>query len=168
MRPQRCMGNGKHVHKIQEKGQSHVLFAFKSLVITSAILDDSRGRRLCGLNLNELEIVRVCRNPTTVVTADGEVQTREEASAHVHDLDLFVTVQILGDTPAVLSPCELYEEHGYSLEWASGQKPHLTLEGQNHPMHHGKLCANRCPRISNRFFQFECKYISYIITAGHV
>ena len=128
MRPQRCVGNGEYVHKIQEKGESHFLFAFKSLVITSAIFDDTRGRSLCGLNLNELEIVRVSRKPTTVATADGEVQTSEEASAHVHDLDLFVTVQILGDTPAVLSPCELCEDHGYSLEWASGQKPHLTLK----------------------------------------
>ena len=35
-----------------------------------------------------------------VVTANGEVQTNEEAQVFVHDLELFVTVQILDDTPA--------------------------------------------------------------------
>ena len=41
--------------------------------------------------------------PTVVVTANGEVQTKEEAQSHVHDLDLFVTVQLLEETPAVPS-----------------------------------------------------------------
>ena len=59
-----------------------------------------------------------------MVTANGEVQTNEEAQAYVHDLDLFVTVQILDDTLAVLSLGKLCEEHGYSCEWASGQNPH--------------------------------------------
>ena len=38
-----------------------------------------------------------------VVTANGEVQTNEEAQEKVHDLDLFVTVQLLEETPAVPS-----------------------------------------------------------------
>ena len=38
-----------------------------------------------------------------VVTANGEVQTNEEAQVYVHDLDLFVTVQLLEETLAVLS-----------------------------------------------------------------
>ena len=46
------------------------------------------------LNLAELETVRVFRNPRNVVTANGEVQTNEEATVSVNDLDLFVTVQI--------------------------------------------------------------------------
>ena len=53
----------------------------------------------------------------TVVTANGEVQTNEEAQVYVHDLELFVTVQVLEDTPAVLSFGKLCEEHGYSYEW---------------------------------------------------
>ena len=48
-----------------------------------------------------------------------------------HDLDLFVTVQLLDDTPAVLSLGKLCEEHGYTYERASGQKPHLTKQGIN-------------------------------------
>ena len=55
------------------------------------------------LSSEEIETLRSSRNPTVVVTANGEVQTNEEAQVYVHDLDLFVTVQILDDTPAVLS-----------------------------------------------------------------
>ena len=40
----------------------------------------------------ELETVRVSKSPTTVVAANGEVQTKEEATAYVKELDLFVTV----------------------------------------------------------------------------
>ena len=44
----------------------------------------------------------------------GKVQTNEEAQVYVHDLGLFVTVQLLEDPPAVLSLGKLCEEHGYS------------------------------------------------------
>ena len=37
----------------------------------------------------------------TVVAANGEVHTKEEATVHVKELDLCVTVQVLDDTPAV-------------------------------------------------------------------
>ena len=53
-------------------------------------------------NSAELETARVSRNPTTVFTFNGEVQNNEEATVYVNDLDLFVTVQILEDTPAIL------------------------------------------------------------------
>ena len=61
-----------------------------------------------------------------MVKANGEVQTSEEAQVFVHDLDRIVTVQLLEDTPAVLSLGKLCEEHGYSCEWARGQKPQLA------------------------------------------
>ena len=77
-----------------------------------------------------METLQRSRNPTTVVTANGEVQTNEDAQVYVRDLDLFVTVQVLEDTPAVPSLGKLCEEHGYTNEWASGQKPHLTKQGK--------------------------------------
>ena len=54
----------------------------------------------------------------------------EEATVYVKEMDLFVTVNLLEDTPAVLSlgtPCE---DHGYSYEWTSGQKPQLIKDGR--------------------------------------
>ena len=50
------------------------------------------------LSSEELETLRRSRIPTVVVTANGEVQTNEEAQENVHDLDLFVTVQFVEDT----------------------------------------------------------------------
>ena len=68
------------------------------------------------LSSEELETLRRSRNPTAVVTANGEVQTNQETQVYVHDLGLFVTVQLLEDTLAVLSLGKLCEEHGYSYE----------------------------------------------------
>ena len=74
----------------------------------------------------ELETMRFSKNPTTVLTANGEVQTREEATVNVKELDLLVRVVLLEETPAVLSLGKLCEDHGYAYHWTSGQKPHLT------------------------------------------
>ena len=52
-------------------------------------------------------------------------------------LDLFVTVQILEDTLAVLSLGKLSEEHGYSYEWASGQKTTANHKWQNNSVQYG-------------------------------
>ena len=39
------------------------------------------------LNSAELETVRISKSPTTVMTANGEVQTREEATVYVREVD---------------------------------------------------------------------------------
>ena len=77
------------------------------------------------LNSVELETVSTSRSPTTVITANGEVQTHEEATVHVKELDIFLTMEVLEDTPAVSSPGKLCDEHGYSYERINGRKPHL-------------------------------------------
>ena len=45
--------------------------------------------------------------------------------------NLVLTVQLLKETPAVLSLGKLCEDHGYSYEWVSGQKPRLTKDGKS-------------------------------------
>ena len=62
------------------------------------------------LNSAELATMRTSKSPTTVMTANGEVQTREEATVYVEQLDLFVTVMLLEETPAVLSLGKLCED----------------------------------------------------------
>ena len=42
-------------------------------------------------------------SPTTVITANGEVQTHEEATVYVKELDIFLTMKVIENTPAVLS-----------------------------------------------------------------
>ena len=78
----------------------------------------------------DLETMRTSRSPTTVMTANGEVQTREEATVYVKELDLFVTVMLLEETPVVHSLWKLCEDHGFTYHWTSGQKQHLTKKGK--------------------------------------
>ena len=68
-------------------------------------------------------------SPTIVITANGEVQTQEEAIVYVKDLGIFLTMKVLQNTPAVLSLGKLCDENGYSYEWINGQKPHLIKDG---------------------------------------
>ena len=78
------------------------------------------------LSSDEMDTLRRSRTPTTVVTADGEVQTNEEAHVYVHDLDLFVAMQLLHEPKAVLSLGKLCSEHGCSYWWKNGETPRLT------------------------------------------
>ena len=70
-----------------------------------------------------MDTVKRSRTSTVVLTANGEEQTHEEAHVFVHDLNLFVTLQLLDETPAVLSLGKLCEDHGYSYE-GSAVKSH--------------------------------------------
>ena len=81
------------------------------------------------LNSAELETLTTPRSPTTVITANGEVQTHEEATVYVKELDIFLTMKVLEDTPAVLSLGKLCDKNGYSYEWINGQKTHLIKNG---------------------------------------
>ena len=74
------------------------------------------------LNSSELETMRTSRSPTTVMMANGEVQTKEEATVYVKQLDLFVKVMFLEETPVVLSLGKLCEVHGFCHHWTSGQQ----------------------------------------------
>ena len=67
-----------------------------------------------NLNSAELETLTTSRSPTTVKTANGEVQTHEEATVLVNELDLFLTMKVFQETPAVLSQGKLCDEHRYS------------------------------------------------------
>ena len=81
------------------------------------------------LNSAEMDTLTKSCSPTIVITANGEVQTHEEATVYVKELDIFLTMKVLEDTPAVLSLGKLCDENGYSYEWINGQKPHLIKNG---------------------------------------
>ena len=65
----------------------------------------------------------------TVITANGEVQTHEEAIVYVKELDIFLTIRVFENTPAALSLGKLCGENEYSHEWVHCQKPHLMKTG---------------------------------------
>ena len=81
------------------------------------------------LNDAEMDTLTKSCSPTIVITANGEVQTHEEAIVYVTELDVFLTLKVLDNTPAVLSLGKLCDENGYSYEWINGQKPHLIKNG---------------------------------------
>ena len=68
---------------------------------------------------------------TIVITAKGEVQTHEEATVYVKELDIFLTMKVLENTPAVLSIGKFFfcDENGYSYEWIHCQKTHFIKHG---------------------------------------
>ena len=77
----------------------------------------------------EMDTLTKSCSPTIVITANGEVQTHEEATVYVKELGIFLTMKVLENTPAVLSLGKLCDENGYSYEWINGQKPHLIKDG---------------------------------------
>ena len=81
------------------------------------------------LNSAEMDTLTKSCSSTTVITANGEVQTHVEATVYVKELDIFLKMKVLEDTPAVLSLGKFCDEHGYSYEWINGQKPRLILNG---------------------------------------
>ena len=82
-----------------------------------------------GLNDAEMDTLTKSCSPTIVITANREVQTHEEATVYVKEMDIFLTMKVLENTPAVLSLGKLCDEHGHSYEWINGQKTHLFLNG---------------------------------------
>ena len=81
------------------------------------------------LSDDEMDTLSKSCSPTIVITANGEVQTHEEATVYVKEFDKFLTMKVIKDTPAVLSFGKLFDENGYSYEWINGQKPHLIKNG---------------------------------------
>ena len=77
----------------------------------------------------------------------------------VHDLNQFVTVQLLEETPAVLTLGKLCKDHG----WVSGQEPRLTPNGKS------ILCKtdNFVPLVVPGFIH-QCwkHFVFYIATTG--
>ena len=81
------------------------------------------------LSAAEMDTLTKSCSPTIVITATGAVQTHEEAIVYVKELDIFLTMKVLDNTPAALSLGKLCDENGYSYEWINGQKPHLIKDG---------------------------------------
>ena len=81
------------------------------------------------LNDAEMDTLTKSCSPTIVITVNGEVQTHEEAIVYVKEMDIFLTMKVLENTPAVFSLGKLCDENGYSFEWINGQKPHLIENG---------------------------------------
>ena len=72
------------------------------------------------LSKAEMDTLTKSCSPTIVITANG---------VYVKELDIFLTMKVIENTPAVLSLGKLCDENGYSNEWINGRKPHLIKDG---------------------------------------
>ena len=75
----------------------------------------------------EMDTLTKSCSPTTVITANGEVQTHEEAIVYVKELDIFLTMKVLEDTPAVLSQ-ESFAMNTDTHRSGSTVKNHISLK----------------------------------------
>ena len=79
-------------------------------------------------DLSEAEMDTLTKScgPTTVTTANGEVQTQEEATVYVKELEKFLTMKVLENTPAVSSLGKLCEKTDIPTN-GSMVKTHISL-----------------------------------------
>ena len=115
-RQQRCARSRawnlvKNICKLKEKDKPAFYSPAEELVLPAASTKELEEREFVvdsgasmhtvskkDLKSAELETMRTSRSPTTLMTANGEVQTREEATVYVKPMDLFVKVTLLEET----------------------------------------------------------------------
>ena len=68
------------------------------------------------LTPEEQETIQKSKDPSVIVTANGTTHTTGEGTVNVCDLYMFVQVQLMIESPAVLSLDKLCEENSYSYE----------------------------------------------------
>ena len=105
----------------------------------------------------EMDTLTKSCSPTIVITSNGEVQTHEEATVYVKELDIFLTLKVLENTPAVLSLGKLCDENGYSYEWINGQQPQLIIKRYSNTVQHGELRSYCGSRLVSEFDTFKAR-----------
>ena len=154
-RQQRCARSkawnlAKHIYKLREKDKITFYSPSERWVLPVASTKERKERDFAvdpgarvhmvskkDRNSAELETMRPSKSPMTVMTANGEVRTTEEATVYVKQLDLFVKVML----PAVLSLGNSVRIMGKHTTGSGCQKPHLTKKGQENLLQCIKLCT---------------------------
>ena len=82
------------------------------------------------------------------------------------ELDLFLTVQLLEDTPAVLSLGKLCEDHGYFTRVDQWSETTSHRRWQTDKMQQEEPCTDRCPWFIDRLEELSYTYISDVSNSG--
>ena len=90
-------------------------------------------------------------SPTIVITANGEVQTHEEAIVYVKELDIFLTLKVLENTPAVLSLGKLFDETDILVNGSMVKKHTSHLKRNSDTVQHGELRSYCGSRLVSKF-----------------
>ena len=78
---------------------------------------------------NSQKRLQKSNEPSFIRTANGTTQTTEQATDNVCDWDMFVEIQLLKESTAVLSLENLYEENGYLYELHPSHPSYLIKNG---------------------------------------
>ena len=80
------------------------------------------------LSKAEMDTLTKSCSPTIVITANGEVQTHEEAIVYVKELEKFLTMKVLENTPAVYYRSESFAMKTGIPTNGSRVKNHISLK----------------------------------------
>ena len=178
MRPQRTWDLAKNVQKLNDNDKATIFSpSERSLVITSTIFEDTIRGRFWIINAHAEQK----RSELSGNGNDGAIQKphngyysqwrgadkwgrdrkrsrpwalRDGADRRGHARSPIVSQALLRT--------RIFMGVG---QWS---KTTIYPKWQNNPVQHGKLRADCCPRIVDRFFQLERKNVFYIVIAGHV
>ena len=117
----------KNVFKLKEhekaayfsfpKNRCHIASTFK-FEEREFVVDSGASMHMISkkdLSKAEMDTLTKSCSPTIVITTNSEVQTQEEAIVYVRELDMFLTMKVLDNTPAVFSRGKLCDENRYFL-----------------------------------------------------
>ena len=97
------------------------------------------------LNSSEMDTLTKSCSPATVITANGEVQTHEEAIVYVKELDIFLTMKVL-QTRQQYCRLESFAMKTDILMNGSMVRNHISLKRDQESLQHGELrsyCGSR-------------------------
>ena len=167
----------KNIIKLKETEKATLYSPSDEWVSAGRIHNKTEGKGICcrfrgehaheDHNSAELESVRASESPTTVVTANSEVLTKEEATVNVRELDLFLTEMLLEDTPAVLSLEKTLRRSRLFLRVEQWPETTSHQQWQEDQLDHSELRTLRFPWSIDKFFNFIFAYFSCIFIARH-
>ena len=95
------------------------------------VVDSSASMQMISkkdLSDAEMDTLTKSCSPTIVINANGEVQTHEEATVYVKELEKYLTMKVLENTPAVLYRLESFAMKTDTLMNGSMVKNHISLK----------------------------------------
>ena len=102
-------------------------------------------------DLSDVEMNTLTKScsPTIVITANGEVQTHEEAIVNVKELEKFLTESPRKHVSSIITRKGSAMKNGYSYEWINGPKPYLSKNGIRTPYNTWNFVLIVLPGLSN-------------------
>ena len=170
----------KNIYNLKEKDKAAFYFPAEEWVLPAAsrkepeerefVVDSAAGTHTASekdLDSAELETMRISKNPTTVMTAIGEVETREDTTVYVKELDLFVAVMLLEETPAILSLGKLCEDHEFFIPLDQWSKTTSHQKWQKNQVQKSEIRSIPCPWSVDEFLYFIFTCFFNIFVGGY-